>query len=315
MKKNYITTIITIIAIIATASTSFAQVGWWPFNGNANDESGNGNHGTVMGAELTTDRFGNENSAYYFDGLASYITIPSSSSLESPTSHLSMTAWVNASGMSLVGDSFAPILTKGNSGSNVFMYRFFLYSNGTWFSAGINSWSANVSGAGGIALDEWLMLSAVFDSTTAYLYLNDSLVHTQLYLTNITNNTMPLEIGRDMPGYTEIFYGKIDDVWIWSRALHSSEIDSLYNKTNPSGIEDLAERTRFSIYPNPTNDVVNIVGIINENIIVTNLMGSTVEVLKGANTIDMSTYNKGLYFIQLINDSGHIVYSGKVIRK
>jgi hypothetical protein len=31
-------------------------VGWWPFNGNANDESGNGNHGTVNGATLTADR-------------------------------------------------------------------------------------------------------------------------------------------------------------------------------------------------------------------------------------------------------------------
>ena len=38
-------------------------VGYWPFNGNANDESGNGNNGTVNGATLTTDRFGNSNSA------------------------------------------------------------------------------------------------------------------------------------------------------------------------------------------------------------------------------------------------------------
>ena len=36
-------------------------VGWWPFNGNANDESGNGNHGTVNGAALTSDRFGINN--------------------------------------------------------------------------------------------------------------------------------------------------------------------------------------------------------------------------------------------------------------
>ena len=41
-------------------------VGWWPFNGNANDESGNGNDGTNNGATLTTDRFGNANSAYDF---------------------------------------------------------------------------------------------------------------------------------------------------------------------------------------------------------------------------------------------------------
>jgi hypothetical protein len=33
-------------------------VGWWGFNGNAQDGSGNGNHGTVNGATLTTDRLG-----------------------------------------------------------------------------------------------------------------------------------------------------------------------------------------------------------------------------------------------------------------
>jgi hypothetical protein len=38
-------------------------VGWWPFNGNANDECGNGNNGTVNGATLTTDRFGVANKA------------------------------------------------------------------------------------------------------------------------------------------------------------------------------------------------------------------------------------------------------------
>ena len=41
-------------------------VGYWPFNGNANDESGNGNNGTVNGATLAADRFGNGNKAYDF---------------------------------------------------------------------------------------------------------------------------------------------------------------------------------------------------------------------------------------------------------
>ena len=39
-------------------------VGWWPFNGNANDESGNGNDGVVNGATLIEDRDGNPNAAY-----------------------------------------------------------------------------------------------------------------------------------------------------------------------------------------------------------------------------------------------------------
>lgn len=39
-------------------------VGWWPFTGNANDESGNGNHAVVNAALLTSDRTGNANTAY-----------------------------------------------------------------------------------------------------------------------------------------------------------------------------------------------------------------------------------------------------------
>ncbi len=50
-------------------------VGYWPFNGNANDQTPNGNNGTVNGATLTTDRFGNNNSAYSFDGISNYITV------------------------------------------------------------------------------------------------------------------------------------------------------------------------------------------------------------------------------------------------
>ena len=56
-------------------------VGWWGFNGNANDASVNTNDGTVNGATLTTDRFGNASSAYDFDGLDDRIEVPNSNSL------------------------------------------------------------------------------------------------------------------------------------------------------------------------------------------------------------------------------------------
>lgn len=50
---------------------------YYPFNGNANDSSGNGHHGIVYGATLTADRFGDTNSAYYFDGLSNRIELGS----------------------------------------------------------------------------------------------------------------------------------------------------------------------------------------------------------------------------------------------
>jgi hypothetical protein len=50
-------------------------VGYWPFNGNANDESGNGNNGTVNGAMLASDRLETSNKAYFFDGINDVITV------------------------------------------------------------------------------------------------------------------------------------------------------------------------------------------------------------------------------------------------
>ena len=69
-----------LFVFLATAMNSYAQipeyiptdglVAWYPFNGNVNDESGNGNDGVSDGAALTADRDGNLNSAYAFDGSA-----------------------------------------------------------------------------------------------------------------------------------------------------------------------------------------------------------------------------------------------------
>ena len=70
-------------------------VGWWPFNGNANDESGNGNNGTVNGATLTSDRNGSANSAYSFNGISNYIECLSNSTLQVSNAY-SISLWFNS---------------------------------------------------------------------------------------------------------------------------------------------------------------------------------------------------------------------------
>jgi len=69
-------------------------VAFYPFNGNANDSSGHNNNGTVYGAALTTDRQGNPNSAYFFDGTSSYILVPNSPSLNFQQA-ISVNFWMN----------------------------------------------------------------------------------------------------------------------------------------------------------------------------------------------------------------------------
>lgn len=95
MVKNYLKLMLAIVLTSQAMAQAIPSnvpkdglVGWWPFNGNANDESGNGNHGTVNGATLTADRDGNSNCAYSFDGIDDYIqclnnTIPINNSSRS----------------------------------------------------------------------------------------------------------------------------------------------------------------------------------------------------------------------------------------
>jgi hypothetical protein len=68
-KKLLLFSLFTINALVAQVPNYIPTnglVAYWPFSGNANDLSGNANNGTVSGATLTTDRFGNTNSAYSF---------------------------------------------------------------------------------------------------------------------------------------------------------------------------------------------------------------------------------------------------------
>ncbi len=69
-------------------------IGAWEFNGNADDTSGNGNHGTVSGASLAADRFGNVQSAYAFDG-DDHIRVADNPVLR-PTAAMSATLWMKA---------------------------------------------------------------------------------------------------------------------------------------------------------------------------------------------------------------------------
>ena len=84
--KNRFTLVISLLSatLFAQVSTS-GLVGYWPFNGNANDASGNNLNGIVYGATLTADRFGNPNSAYSFNGSSNYIEIANNAVLELTT--------------------------------------------------------------------------------------------------------------------------------------------------------------------------------------------------------------------------------------
>ena len=102
-----------VIAILFITSSMTAQVitnglvGYWPLDGDANDTSGNGIHGTVYGAIPTSDQAGNFESAYSFDGANDYIQIPANALLNQ-SNDFTISVWAKlatgatANGMGIV---------------------------------------------------------------------------------------------------------------------------------------------------------------------------------------------------------------------
>lgn len=246
--------LLTTAATISLATATMAQVpnyvptnglvGWWPFNGNANDESGNGNNGTVNGATLTTDRFGNTNRAFNFDGLSNYISIPDNNSLDFISTY-SISVWVqipdystpqfqNGSGAT---DPTRTVIAKprdsgwqtgysigsvDGSQSNKFVHR-----NNT------NSNQSFVHSNAPLPLNTWVNIVAVRTNTSLLLYKNGILESYSSLSFSLSNSSEPLYIGKEFTNLNENWYryfkGKIDDIGLWSRALSQQEITALYN--------------------------------------------------------------------------------------
>jgi len=94
--RRLMVSVFVIMVVLGAVSAQDGLVAYYPFNGNANDESGNGNNGTVYGATLAADRFGIVNSAYSFDGVDDYIQVPYDPSLQ-PTEQLTVSAFAKLS--------------------------------------------------------------------------------------------------------------------------------------------------------------------------------------------------------------------------
>jgi gliding motility-associated-like protein len=204
-------------------------VGYWPFCGNANDESGNGNNGTVNGATLTTDRFGNANSAYDFDGNSNYIEVVSSSSI-SVSSNYALSAWYNSTSFPTVFPQEAAIVSKIANGNWYGGYEVFTTLNGSPKHTG------NINGNFRVIstptnLNNWYHVVATFDGAVVRFYLNGIKVDSLIRTGSLQTSNIPLRFGRrgGAGSYDCYFTGLLDDIGIWNRALSSSEVQQLYS--------------------------------------------------------------------------------------
>ena len=221
MIKNYFKLIVALVFVsnvMAQNVPSYVPtnglVGWWPFNGNANDESGNGNNGIVNGATLTSDRNGKSNSAYSFNGNAS-INLGNSSLFKfNSESEFSLSTWVNIENLD---GGWRAILVKG-------CWDYGIYNRSDIFMIGHHSLEY-----GGQPINKWIFVTYNNKSGTAHLYVNGLLISSAP--SSFGSSDGILSIGQKGDCAYDFFKGKIDDIAIYNRALTQQEITALYTGT------------------------------------------------------------------------------------
>ena len=226
----------------------------FPFNGNANDVSGHNNNGILAGARanpvLTTDRFGNPNSAYQFGGYynPNWIKVPNSPSL-SFTDKLSVSLWfkqcsfdgMNGYG-SYVPNGYFVLFSKAGDGIAADPGFWSMTSTDSNNLLHINLDNTNTNGfTPNFAEDttvscfnkcEWVHCVMVIDNNVWKMYLNGQLRKQKIIRSaNFTlANIGDLYFGR-MWGGNIIWYpynGVLDDINIYNCALSQGDVTSLF---------------------------------------------------------------------------------------
>ncbi len=207
-------------------------VAWYPFDGNASDMSGNGNHGTVQGATLGTDRNGHTEKSYSFDGVNDKIEI---SGYKGITGNLARTVscWFKSETIH-EADEF--LIRWGSDGAQKRWWIVFNQGNWDGNSQGIRLSISNgyKVGTTNILSSNWYFFTVSMENNSKLsevdLYLNgqtENPSHTFLSQAVIsTGNLWDVNIGND-------FNGSIDDVRIYDRALSATEVLALYNLEKP----------------------------------------------------------------------------------
>jgi hypothetical protein len=347
--------LLTAVTTLSLATATMAQVpnyvptnglvGWWPFNGNANDESGNGNNGTVNGATLTTDRFENANMAYSFDG-GDWIEVLNSNSLNSASSVISISSWFNINDWYIITSNntgWFTIMSKSNSVTSYGNYRTGFAKNAQGMLSLYSTLNSDiVEDTVVINLNTWNQFTAIINDVTnqGSLYLNGILIFqgSTGYTGWSTTNTLPLMFGMDRPGIVDYANGKLDDIGIWNRALTQQEITDLYNgnicyqnitvtdtlliNMGITGFNPVTYNNTIKIFPNPTNDHItidygNFASLNGYQLKIINSLSQQVfqtNITQQSNYLNLTTWGgNGLYFVQIIDPQGNIIDIRKIV--
>ncbi len=209
-------------------------VGYWPLDGDANDASGFGNHGTEYGVTLTTDRNDNINSAFSLLNSSQYVTLPSNNFTNPGTSEFSISLWFKSQGV-FESDQSAIIITKRldvGFPNNVIPYAIYLTPDGE-----VASWT-RANSTNNFAIystntyddNEWHHLAVIRDNTGITMYIDKQMEgFGAIGIGQNLSNSGQVFIGREFNSLIRTLNGSIDDIMMFNRAITPEEIQIIYD--------------------------------------------------------------------------------------
>jgi hypothetical protein len=238
-------------------------VGWWPFTGNANDESGNGNDGVVNGAMLTEDRYGIVNAAYVFDGVDDLIKVEDDQDELDLVGNFTLSCWIRIENLDEAGHhlimkhygnidnmgSYGLVLSQSSSEPDSYYVTFQATPN--WSPA------SYPSDTYAFQLQEWYHFAVSYDHILESLnyYINGDLFEMVQVNFDIVDTDIDVLFGstfmNDSTSMAYYFHGSMDDIGIWDRALTPEEIGSLYAAQSVHIAEENGSVNFLNLHPNP----------------------------------------------------------------
>lgn len=231
-----------LLVLLLKLSFSFSQVNlnlglmaYYPFNGNANDASGNNNNPSFNSATLTSDRFGTPNTAYHFNGTSSFIQIPNSPTINMGNT-MSIAMWVKPTGFYTGACYNNMLMMKGitdipNAGN--YSVRFADAVGGCGPTP--NTAQEVFFGDGGalaptpfVQLNKWYSVIWTYDGTTAKIYIDCVLKASSLSPGITFTNAYDLFLGHvNNAIYPYWLNGDLDEVRLYNRPLNTAEVNTL----------------------------------------------------------------------------------------
>ncbi len=336
MKKQNIFFVFLLVGkVMFSQVPTVSLVGYWPFDGDAHDYSGQGNNGTIYNVTLTCDRCGNPNKAYSFNGTNASIVVNNSSTIDFTNSQdFSVSFWIKTyanptiSGLPISKNLYGSwsgyqfisnnVYDAGycNTPGQLSFYTASGFQQDACCDKGICSGSGSGSADGDECFNGWYFITGVYDGNLQknFIYVNSVLQSDIGGISGSLSNSMNLVFGAS-PSNVLFFKGALDAIRIYKMKLSQNDINALYAEpcitTNTTIATNINEQQQLlqniQIFPNPAQDNLHInynkEFFNNSTIELFDMAGRLISHHENTDNINIQNIESGMYLVKFTSGS------------